>query len=123
MFLKKNDKLKPETEAKREHIEETQSVKKRSTGKELSRATASSETIQADPNEKFLLRKSSFDPTAAWIKQSWSKKREKTITIDDFTKIRSLGAGKYGQVFLVEEKKTKFICALKIIAKRLLEEE
>ena len=45
------------------------------------------------------------------------------ITINDFELIKELGTGKYGKVFLVREKKTNFICALKILEKSLIKEE
>lgn len=51
-----------------------------------------------------------------------SKKKEKKITINDFEKIKDLGSGKYGQVFLARERSSNFICALKIIEKKLLKE-
>jgi serine/threonine protein kinase len=35
-------------------------------------------------------------------------------------KIRELGNGKYGRVSLVYEKSTGFVCALKMIEKKLL---
>ena len=70
-----------------------------------------------------LMKKSTYDPTTAWIKQSWSKKKEKKFSISDFVQIKELGAGKYGHVYLVKEKKSNFVCALKIIEKKLLKEE
>lgn len=68
------------------------------------------------------MRKSSFDPTAIWLKQSLNRRKEKIIGIDDFEQIKFLGEGKYGKVYLAREKKTNFLCALKIIEKNLLKE-
>jgi serine/threonine protein kinase len=56
-----------------------------------------------------------MDPTQEWVKKSWNKKKEKKLTINDFEQIKDLGSGKYGHVYLTREKKTNFICALKII--------
>lgn len=69
------------------------------------------------------MRKSSFDPTAMWLQQSLNRRKEKIMGIDDFVQIKSLGGGKYGKVYLAREKKTNFLCALKIIEKNLLKEE
>ena len=41
-------------------------------------------------------------------------------TIDDFELGKALGHGKFGQVFLAREKKSKFIVALKILDKKQL---
>ena len=38
----------------------------------------------------------------------------KKWSLDDFDVGKPLGKGKFGTVFLVREKKTKFICALKV---------
>ena len=48
------------------------------------------------------------------------QKKEKKISIDDFEQIKELGTGKYGHVFLAREKQTNFVCAVKIIEKKLL---
>lgn len=37
--------------------------------------------------------------------------------MDDFEVIEKLGKGAFGDVFLVQEKLTKFICVLKILNK------
>ena len=66
---------------------------------------------------------SSSDPASEWVKKSWNKKKDKKISIDDFEQIKELGSGKYGQVFLAREKKSNFVCAVKIIEKKLLQEE
>jgi len=42
-------------------------------------------------------------------------KRTKKWSIDDFNIGRRLGEGSYSTVILVEEKKTGFLCALKVI--------
>ena len=63
------------------------------------------------------------DPTSEWVKKSWSKKKEKKFGRKDFEQLKELGSGKYGKVYLVREKKSNFICALKIIEKKLLKEE
>lgn len=49
-----------------------------------------------------------------------SKPKPRKITVDDFVRIKELGNGKYGRVYLVKEKYTNFICALKVIEKKLL---
>ena len=51
-----------------------------------------------------------------------SIKQRKPFTCEDFVKIRELGNGKYGRVSLVYEKYTGFVCALKMIEKKLLKE-
>lgn len=51
-----------------------------------------------------------------------NKKKEKKLSINDFEKIKDLGSGKYGQVFLTRERVSNFVCALKIIEKKLLKE-
>ncbi|MCL4168386.1 UNVERIFIED_CONTAM: hypothetical protein GTU68_059179 [Idotea baltica] len=63
------------------------------------------------------------EPSNSWVKKSWTKKKEKKLSINDFDQIKELGSGKYGHVFLAREKKSNFICALKIIEKKLLYEE
>ena len=50
-------------------------------------------------------------------------KRVRRVRVEDFHKIKELGAGKYGRVYLVAEKYTGFVCALKVIEKKLLHEE
>lgn len=52
-----------------------------------------------------------------------SKQKVRKITVDDFVRIKELGNGKYGRVYLVKEKYSGFICALKVIEKKLLHEE
>ena len=52
-----------------------------------------------------------------------SKQKNRKITVDDFVRIKELGNGKYGRVYLVKEKYSGFICALKVIEKKLLHEE
>ena len=47
--------------------------------------------------------------------QSQTEKRTKKWCIDDFNIGRRLGEGSYSTVILVEEKKTGFLCALKVI--------
>ena len=44
-----------------------------------------------------------------------NEKRTKKWSIDDFSIGRRLGEGSYSTVILVEEKKTGFLCALKVI--------
>jgi serine/threonine protein kinase len=48
------------------------------------------------------------------------KPRARKVSVDDFVKIKELGNGKYGRVYLVREKYTNFVCALKVIEKKLL---
>ena len=64
-----------------------------------------------------------LDSTDEWIKKSWNKRKDKKLELSDFEQLKELGEGKYGHVFLVREKKTNFVCALKIIEKKLLKEE
>ena len=47
--------------------------------------------------------------------QQQNEKRTKKWAIDDFNIGRRLGEGSYSTVILVEEKKTGFLCALKVI--------
>ncbi len=47
--------------------------------------------------------------------QQQNEKRTKKWSIDDFNIGRRLGEGSYSTVILVEEKKTGFLCALKVI--------
>ena len=44
----------------------------------------------------------------------------KMFTKNDFQVIRKLGKGKYGKVYLVREKSTHFLLAMKIIEKNFL---
>lgn len=46
---------------------------------------------------------------------------KKTWTLDDFEIGRKLGKGRFGNVYVAREKKTKFIVALKVIFKEQLE--
>lgn len=46
------------------------------------------------------MRKSSFDPTENWVKGTSKRKTQKKISLNDFEKIKQLGTGKYGKVFL-----------------------
>jgi len=48
------------------------------------------------------------------------EKEKPKWTIDDFEVGKSLGKGKFGNVFLAREKKSKFIVALKILKKKQL---
>lgn len=43
---------------------------------------------------------SQSDPSAFQPGGSWGKKKQKKIYLSDFEKIKELGSGKYGQVFL-----------------------
>lgn len=47
--------------------------------------------------------------------QQLNEKRSKKWSIDDFNIGRRLGEGSFSTVILVEEKKTGFLCALKVI--------
>lgn len=47
--------------------------------------------------------------------QQQNEKRTKKWSIEDFNIGRRLGEGSYSTVILVEEKKTAFLCALKVI--------
>ena len=44
----------------------------------------------------------------------------KAKSMEDFFVIKELGSGHYGSVFLVQEKQSGFICAIKQIKKALL---
>ena len=44
-----------------------------------------------------------------------SQTKKRKVTVDDFVRIKELGNGKYGRVYLVKEKYTNFVCALKVI--------
>ncbi|KAG8441497.1 hypothetical protein GDO86_007024 [Hymenochirus boettgeri] len=48
---------------------------------------------------------------------------ERKLTIDDFDIGRPLGKGKFGNVYLARDKKTKYIMALKVLFKSQLEKE
>jgi serine/threonine protein kinase len=63
------------------------------------------------------------DPAQEWLKSSMSKKRERVFGISDFEMLKELGAGKYGKVFLVRERATNFVCALKVLEKSLIKSE
>ncbi|CAF1644647.1 unnamed protein product, partial [Adineta ricciae] len=52
--------------------------------------------------------------------QQLNEKRTKKWSIDDFNIGRRLGEGSYSTVILVEEKKTGFLCALKVIKKSVI---
>lgn len=56
-------------------------------------------------------------------KNSIQKIERKLLNIDDFIKIKQLGVGQYGSVFLARQKYCGFICALKRIQKKFLIEE
>ena len=43
-----------------------------------------------------------------------AEKTYRKLTLDDFDIGKPLGKGKFGSVFLVREKKHKYICALKV---------
>lgn len=47
----------------------------------------------------------------------WAKEKGKLVTVEDFTTLKVLGAGAFGTVLLVEEKKSKEWYAMKIIKK------
>jgi serine/threonine protein kinase len=40
------------------------------------------------------------------------------LKIEDFEKIKSMGKGKFGSVFMVRHRQTGFLAALKVIKKR-----
>jgi hypothetical protein len=66
--------------------------------------------------------KSSATSTAATSQQSTATAsalplERKRWTVRDFEIGKPLGHGKFGKVYLAREKKTKFICALKILFK------
>ncbi|CAF0828332.1 unnamed protein product [Rotaria sordida] len=52
--------------------------------------------------------------------QQQNEKHNKKWSIDDFNIGRRLGEGSYSTVILVEEKKTGFLCALKVIKKSII---
>ncbi|CAF4615309.1 unnamed protein product, partial [Rotaria magnacalcarata] len=53
-------------------------------------------------------------PYQTKIQQEPNEKRTKKWSIDDFNIGRRLGEGSFSTVILVEEKKTGFLCALKV---------
>jgi len=50
------------------------------------------------------------------------EKYHKTFTLDDFDIGKKLGIGKFGKVYLARERKTGYICALKVLYKSRLRE-
>ncbi len=54
-------------------------------------------------------------PKTQQQQEQQNEKRTKKWSIDDFNIGRRLGEGTYSTVILVEEKKTGFLCALKVI--------
>ena len=81
----------------------------------------SASTTDDEPSSGRKFEGSSSAPKGElWSKSSLGKKRR--VGFNDFRKIKELGAGKYGKVSLVQEKHTGFICALKVVEKRLLRE-
>ncbi|CAF1189536.1 unnamed protein product [Rotaria magnacalcarata] len=59
-------------------------------------------------------------PYQTKIQQEPNEKRTKKWSIDDFNIGRRLGEGSFSTVILVEEKKTGFLCALKVIKKSII---
>jgi len=61
-------------------------------------------------------RRSSLDLGDVFHKPVWaSSYKKRKLTVNDFDKIKELGSGKYGRVFLVRDKETGFISALKCV--------
>lgn len=50
-------------------------------------------------------------------------KLNRQFTIEDFEIVEKLGRGTYGDVFLVKEKRTKFLCVLKSLSKKSIKEK
>ncbi|CAF1291291.1 unnamed protein product [Adineta steineri] len=61
-----------------------------------------------------------YQPKNQQQSQQQNEKRTKKWSIDDFNIGRRLGEGSYSTVILVEEKKTDFLCALKVIKKSII---
>ncbi|PSN37373.1 Aurora kinase A-B [Blattella germanica] len=80
-------------------------------------ATAEKENVKQDvkkPNETFLVPKV---PEPKPIKKNEQKQEGEKWTLGDFDIGRALGKGKFGNVYLAREKKSKFIVALKVLFK------
>lgn len=52
-----------------------------------------------------------------------NRKNEKSWVWEDFVQLKVLGVGKYGKVYLMKDKKTNILCAVKAIHKELIKEE
>ena len=49
-------------------------------------------------------------------------KPSRKISIDDFEIVEKIGKGTYGDVFLAQEKKTRFLCVIKALSKKKIRE-
>ena len=49
--------------------------------------------------------------------------KPKEFTIDDFEIIEKLGKGAFGDVFLAQEKSSKFVCVIKSLSKTKIKEQ
>lgn len=77
----------------------------------------SGEVLKSPSNHVSMDVSSVITPYQAKIQpqQQQNEKRTKKWSIEDFNIGRRLGEGSYSTVILVEEKKTGFLCALKVI--------
>lgn len=72
------------------------------------------ETLKSPPNDISMDVSNIVTPYQTKVQQQ-NEKRTKKWSIDDFNIGRRLGEGSFSTVILVEEKKTSFLCALKVI--------
>lgn len=112
---KKQKKVPYQNDLERPQSSKQQVIKNQFPLDSLSNSYGSSKRTKIDDSNSQLV-----DPASEWIKKSWSKKKQKKVSINDFQQIKDLGSGKYGQVYLAREKKTNFVFALKIIEKKLI---
>ena len=86
------------------------------------RPRMNSVTQQFDPSDEIMRSPSchmSMEVSNIVTPQPVSKEKRSTKwSVDDFNIGRRLGEGSYSTVILVEEKKTNFLCALKVIKVR-----
>ncbi|XP_024420822.2 aurora kinase B isoform X1 [Desmodus rotundus] len=76
------------------------------------------------PSSLVLMSRPNAQPTAAAGQDSCGTPNSmRTFTIDDFEIGRPLGKGKFGNVYLAREKKSRFIVALKVLFKSQIEKE
>ncbi|KAB0401783.1 hypothetical protein E2I00_019996, partial [Balaenoptera physalus] len=81
------------------------------------------------PSALVLMSRSNAQPTAAPLQKVVENNSGtpnfsmRSFTIDDFEIGRPLGKGKFGNVYLAREKKSRFIVALKVLFKSQIEKE
>jgi hypothetical protein len=89
--------------------------------------------IGLKPSASFARAPLSNQPPSASEERAFIESRQRTAadgstradrwTLLDFEIGKPLGSGKFGKVYLAREKKTKFVCALKVIFKEQLEKD